>query len=102
MLPDLIFRLLPKDCIRAEYLHQLINHSQYRPVISGLASGTAGSMPNISKQRLFALEIPLPPVEMQKAIEPFVEQSDKSKFAAQQTLKELTNAQKALMKKIFE
>ena len=80
MLPDLIFRLLPKDCIRAEYLHQLINHSQYRPVISGLASGTAGSMPNISKQRLFALEIPLPPVEMQKAIEPCVEQSDKSKF----------------------
>ena len=30
------------------------------------------------------------------------QQSDKSKFAAQQTLKELTDAQKALMKKIFE
>ena len=83
MLPDLIFRLLPKDCIRAEYLHQLINHTQYRPVISGLASGTAGSMPNISKQRLLALEIPLPPIERQLAIEPIVKQSDKSKHSNQ-------------------
>ena len=82
MLPDLIFRLLPRECIRTEYLHQLINHTQYRPVISGLASGTAGSMPNISKQKLLALEIPLPPVDRQLAIEPIVEQSDKSKFEA--------------------
>lgn len=81
MLPDLIFRLLPKDCIRAEYLHQLINHTQYRPVISGLASGTAGSMPNISKQRLLALEIPLPPIDRQLDIDPIVEQSDKSKHS---------------------
>ena len=102
MLPDLIFRLLLRENVRAEYLHQLINHPQYRPVISGLASGTAGSMPNISKQRLLALNIPLPPVERQSAIEPIVEQSDKSKFAAQQALKEVTDAQKALMKKIFE
>ena len=80
MLPDLIFRLLPRDCIRAEYLHQLINHTQYRPVISDLASGTAGSMPNISKQRLLALAIPLPPVDRQMAIEPIVQQSDKSKY----------------------
>lgn len=86
MLPDLIFRLLPRDCIRAEYLHQLINHTQYRPVISALASGTAGSMPNISKQRLLALAIPLPPTERQTAIEPIVQQSDKSKFVVEQLL----------------
>lgn len=80
MLPDLIFRLLLRENVRAEYLHQLINHPQYRSVISELASGTAGSMPNISKQRLLVLNIPLPPVEKQLAIEPIVEQSDKSKF----------------------
>ena len=89
MLPDLIFRLLPKDCIRTEYLHQLFNHTQYRPVISGLASGSAGSMPNISKQRLLALEIPLPPIDRQLDIEPFVEQSDKSKFVARQATSNL-------------
>lgn len=90
MLPDLIFRLLPRDCIRTEYLHQLINHTQYRPVISGLASGTAGSMPNISKQKLLALEIPLPPVDRQLAIEPIVEQSDKSKYLLQHAAEAFT------------
>ena len=89
MLPDLIFRLLPRDCVRTEYLHQLINHTQYRPVISGLASGSAGSMPNISKQRLLSLSIPLPPVEKQKALEPLVEQSDKSKYLLQRGLRQL-------------
>ena len=48
------------------------------------------------------LQLLVPPVEDQRRFVEFVEQSDKSKFAAQQTLKELTNAQKALMKKIFE
>ena len=97
MLPDLIFRLLPRDCIRTEYLHQLINHTQYRPVISGLASGTAGSMPNISKQKLLALEIPLPPADRQLAIEPIVEQSDKSKFELTQAISRIDDMIKAFM-----
>ena len=44
----------------------------------------------------------VPELEKQRRFVSFVEQSDKSKFAAQQTLKELNDAQKALMKKIFE
>jgi len=48
------------------------------------------------------LQLLIPPMVDQERFISFVEQSDKSKFAAQQTLKELTNAQKALMKKIFE
>ena len=80
MLPDLIFRLVPRKNICPQYLHQLINHSQYRSTISNLATGTAGSMPNISKQKLLELEIPLPPIEDQRRIEPIVEQLDKSKY----------------------
>ena len=79
MLPDLIFRLVPRKNICPQYLHQLINHSQYRSTISNLATGTAGSMPNISKQKLLELEIPLPPIEDQRRIEPIVDQLDKSK-----------------------
>ena len=80
MMPDLIFRLVPQENVRPQYLHQLINHPMYRGTISGLANGSAGSMPNISKQKLNNLAIPLPPVELQMEIEPFIEQSDKSKF----------------------
>lgn len=97
MLPDLIFRLVLQNNIRAEYLHQLINHPLYRTVISSLANGTTGSMPNISKQKLKDLAIPLPPIEVQKQIEPFVRQSDKSKFELKQALSELTATYKRIL-----
>ena len=48
------------------------------------------------------LRLLVPPLADQERFIAFVEQSDKSKFAAQQALKEVTDAQKALMKKIFE
>ncbi|MBR6861569.1 MAG: restriction endonuclease subunit S [Acidaminococcaceae bacterium] len=48
------------------------------------------------------LQLLVPSMVDQERFIAFVEQSDKSKFEAQQTLKELTDAQKALMKKIFE
>ena len=83
MLPDLIFRLVPKANIRPLFLQQLINHPRYRSTITGLATGTAGSMPNISKQKLLDLAIPLPPVEHQTCIEPLIAQADKSKFVVQ-------------------
>ena len=83
MLPDLIFRLVPKANIRPLFLQQLINHPQYRSTITGLATGTAGSMPNISKQKLLDLAIPLPPVEHQTCLEPLIAQADKSKYVAQ-------------------
>lgn len=48
------------------------------------------------------LGIPMCDKENQDRLAALYQQSDKSKFAAQQTLKELTDAQRALMKKIFE
>ena len=48
------------------------------------------------------LKLILPSLDEQKRFVEFLKQSDKSKFAAQQALREVTDAQKALMKKIFE
>jgi restriction endonuclease S subunit len=50
-------------------------------------------MPNISKQRLSALRIPLPPEEVQAAFEVIVEQTDKSKFELKEAIKKLEKAQ---------
>ena len=80
MLPDLIFRLVTKNNCSKLYLWQLINHPKSRQGISLLASGTASSMPNISKGRLMDFEIPLPPISLQNEFAAFVEQADKSKF----------------------
>jgi type I restriction enzyme, S subunit len=68
MMSDLIFRLRlkPGAPIAATYLQQLLTHAAKRREIQKLASGSAGSMPNISKGRLSKTLIELPPIELQR------------------------------------
>ncbi len=67
MLPDTVFRLVPAGpaSFRPEYLCTLINLASFRPVIRQLASGSAASMPGISKGRLLKLRVPIPPMVLQ-------------------------------------
>ncbi|MGA9383302.1 MAG: restriction endonuclease subunit S [Phormidium sp.] len=65
MLPDLIFRLHLTKEIDPVYLWQVLSQKTIRLKLSKLASGTSGSMPNISKARLRTLLLPLPPLEIQ-------------------------------------
>jgi len=69
MLPDTVFRLLPTSpkAFAPRFLCELINAPSFRPSIRQLASGSAASMPGISKGRLLKLEIPLPPLTLQTA-----------------------------------
>ncbi len=72
------------------------------PAFRGQVSTGTSTINQITGKMLNDIVIPVPDMEAVERFKIFVEQSDKSKFAAQQTLKELTDAQKALMKKIFE
>ena len=65
LLPDLIFRLKVNNKVNPVYLWQALSQSSMRKEISCLASGSSGSMPNISKARLRTLKIPLPHLDMQ-------------------------------------
>jgi type I restriction enzyme, S subunit len=69
MLPDTVFRLVPAKPASSspEYLSTLINFTTFRPMIRQLASGSAASMPGISKGRLKKLRVPLPPLAQQMA-----------------------------------
>ena len=60
MMPDLIFRLNPNDKINAIFLWKLINHELFREKIQNIATGSAKSMSNISKERLGKLKIIIP------------------------------------------
>lgn len=80
MMPDLIFRLNTKANCNKIFLWKLINHDLYRSQIESVASGSAKSMSNISKERLGKLRFPLPPLELQEQFAAFVYQVDKSKF----------------------
>lgn len=68
LLPDLIFRLCLKDSapICPRYLQALLTHPRKRKQMQSLAGGSAGSMPNISKAKLNAASIELPPLPLQQ------------------------------------
>ena len=83
-------------CYLSTYLQSDIIRRQIKRV------ARVANQASVNQDNIRGLLIPLPQMEQQKEYASLVEQSDKSKFAAQQTLKELTDAQKALMKKIFE
>ena len=67
LLPDTIFRLIAdQERVSNTYLWSLLNLSSFRPRVAALASGSAGSMPNISKERLRKLQVPIPPMARQQ------------------------------------
>lgn len=101
MMPDLIFRINTKQNCRKIYLWKLINHELFRSQIQNLASGSAKSMSNISKERLGKLHICLPPLDLQIEFEKFVVQINKSKVAVQKALDETQLLFDSLMQKYF-
>lgn len=73
----------------------------FREKIQNLASGSAKSMSNISKERLLNLNIILPAIEFQKQFATFVTQTEKSKFAVQQALDKAQQLFDSLMQEYF-
>lgn len=66
LLSDLIFRLrIRPGAALPQFLHRLLSIPSKRREIQMLAGGSAGSMPNISKARLAAALVELPPLERQ-------------------------------------
>lgn len=67
LLPDLIFRLqlVESAPVNAIYLWRLLTTDAKRSALTRLATGSAGSMPNISKERLRTLPVEVPTLELQ-------------------------------------
>ncbi len=101
MLPDLIFRLETNDRIDKLYLANLINFDTFRASVRSLASGSAASMPNISKARLLGLKIMLPPLALQREFAAFVAEIDKSKAALRETVATLDQLYRAKLQEYF-
>ena len=101
MMPDLIFRLNTTERCNKVFLWKLINHDLFRDCVQAIATGSAKSMSNISKERLLGLEIILPPIELQNQFAAFVEQTDKSKVVVQKALDEAQTLFDSLMQEFF-
>ncbi|MDD6753214.1 MAG: restriction endonuclease subunit S, partial [Prevotella sp.] len=101
MMPDLIFRLIPNQQMHPIFLWKLINHDVFRCKIQELATGTAKSMSNISKERLRNLEIIVPPIKLQNQFADFVVQTDKSKLTIQKSMDNLMELRDSLLQEYF-
>ena len=104
MMSDLIFRLVIKDKTQISpiYLHKLLINPNKRSQVQKLANGAAGSMPNISKEKLLNLEIEVPPISLQKQFESYLENIESSKTNAQESIYKSVSLFNSLLQKAFK
>lgn len=81
------------------YLNAYLNTQESQRYIQEHTRGATLQQINLSDLRI--QEIMLPPMDLQRQLAAFVEQTDKSKFEIQQSLETLETLKKALMQKYF-
>ncbi|MCW3807062.1 restriction endonuclease subunit S [Plebeiibacterium marinum] len=103
MIPDTIFRInyIPLK-INGVYTYFLLNHINFRKSIQKLATGSAGSMPNISKEKLKKLYIPLPPITLQNKFAQIVENIEAQKELLKKSINESDDLFNGLVQKAFK
>lgn len=79
--------------INVKWLSYLLNHEEYKVKIKGAATGTSGSMKNISKDSLLSINIPVPSPEEQRAIAAVLSDMD-AEIAALKQKRDKTRALK--------
>ena len=60
-----------------------------------------GNQPNLNVEIIKAFPVLMPPMQLQEQFATFVEQTDKSKFAVQQSIEKLETLKKSLMQQYF-
>ena len=65
------------ECVDTTYLVQLLKADSTRSKMAGRGA----NIQNLNQQILGALQIPIPPIELQQEFKDFIKQSDKFKFA---------------------
>ena len=68
LLSDKSLRIVPNDDVDSEWLNMALSTPSTRRQISARATGTKDSMRNISQGALLSLEIPHPPLAVQRAV----------------------------------
>jgi len=104
LMPDLIFRFVFRDDAEVNpiYMWKLLNAQSQRKAIQSLASGAAGSMPNISKANLREVLLPIPPLALQNDFAAIVKKVEDLKSRYQQSLTDLEALYGTLSQRAFK
>ncbi len=80
LLPDKIWRIeWRSDTVKPRFAYSLLRSAEIRRIFAQIASGTSGSMKNISQAKLVAIKVPIPPLPLQTA---FAEQAQRLEATA--------------------
>ena len=88
---------LTSDEINTVYLLRVLKTESMRKKMTGRGA----NIQNLNQQILATLNIPIPPTELQEQFAVFVEQTDKSRSAVQQSLEQLETLKRSLMQEYF-
>lgn len=103
MLPDLVFRLILKNenAVIPIFLWQQLVNGHMRKGIQSLAGGAAGSMPNISKAKLKAVQVITPPIELQQRYVNVIQSYRRQNLRMQESLYKLDSLFSSLQQRAF-
>jgi len=100
-LPDRLWKAEVRDTACPIFVWQLLIQKDTKESIRRIASGTSGSMKNISKPGLLGIRVIKAEVATQNRFAAFVTEVDKSKLAVKQSLEKLETLKKSLMQQYF-
>ena len=101
-LPDRLWRAEVKETANPIFVWQVLIQSSTKENIRRIASGTSGSMKNISKPGLLGIRVVKAPIDLQEQFAAFVEQTDKSKAAVEKASDEARSLFDCLMQEYFK
>lgn len=101
-LPDKLWRVTA-DLKQAtnEYLCYLFRHPAFRHELTKQATGTSGSMLNISQAKLLNTPAPLPPVALQQKFTKIVNRAQAARRNSLNSLRDLQSLKESLTAKLF-
>ncbi len=101
LLPDKLWKLNLREAANIFFIKSILSVECVRSEFSKVATGTSGSMYNISMGKLKEIKINLPPLTLQNQFADFVEQVEQQKDTMQKSLDKLEQNYKSLMQKCF-
>lgn len=100
-LPDKLWQTVPKPDANMKWLSYVLASEHVRYTLSKLATGTSGSMKNITKGELLTLKILIPPLPEQKKIAQALSTWDKAITATEQLLANSHQQKKVLRQQLL-
>ncbi|WP_350627690.1 restriction endonuclease subunit S [Pseudoalteromonas sp. CAL260-MNA-CIBAN-0059] len=100
-LPDKLWQTVPKSNSDMKWLSYVLSSEHSRYILSNLATGTSGSMKNITKGELLGLKIGVPPLKEQRKIATILGTWDKAISTTKRLIDNSKQQKKALMQQLL-